>query len=966
MLNYLTPLRRIVCCMLLSGVSFLMSAQTTDTDSLQAAQLLAAADSLQGIEQFQSSNEKALEAAVIFENLELWPAYVKVYRTIFYNGYYSKAYEAHAPMLEAGLDKIPASELSQRALMEFYLAFSYDSFGEVKKSMYYYENCVVQFEAEKDTANLAKIYGNLGVGLMQLSDLQQSLEYTKSSIIYSELAEDGLALWNNYQNLGRNYLLLSELKKAKKAYDAAKEMHDPLDGTFDCSSATILAAEENYTAALRSIEKGIANNIKVNGAGSDDLIDLLKLKAKYLIGDGQFEPAVGVLEELLADSTVRQNLRNHAGLLISLAEATIGLGNFDVALLHLQKALHVLLPDFEATSPESFPELDTSILETNLILLFEERGKCFWEKYQKGNKLEDLELAYKNFEIATLQIEKVKHSFVNGGSIGFVGSRSISYYESRVKATLEMRKQKGDLAFNEKALEMVQHANAFVLRGLVNEKNAFQIAGISDADLALRKQLKKTLRKIDMELDDVNIGNADSLKVSRFAAFREHEKLQQKWDFENPKYAALRSNLEVATLKELQDGLDKSSLLIKYFLGEKDLYIFSISQNDFQIDQITLPENFKKTIQQFRRSISDLDFVKDSTTLAEQQYLESAHALFQLLLKKPLQRNSDASRKFTRLTIVADGLLNTIPFQALLMEPAERWTDAAKMVVSKYALNYQYFCKNIIAEDSERLAGDDFVAFGLEFDKHTLDYLHSISKDSIANPAILENLRSGALTKLPFSDEEAMALAEIMDGYFWINTDATKANFLEHSATADIIHLATHSILDNDQPEKSALVFTRPADNAENLLRLNEIYALDLRAKLVVLSACNTAYGSLADSEGLISLARAYNVAGVPSVTATLWSVADEATKKIMELYYAFLQEGLDKDIALQKAQMEYLTNEEISSPAFRLPAYWAAWVSIGEKEAVIKDGVGRWVFGMIGMGMILVFVFWRRNGKLV
>ena len=278
-------------------------------------------------------------------------------------------------------------------------------------------------------------------------------------------------------------------------------------------------------------------------------------------------------------------------------------------------------------------------------------------------------------------------------------------------------------------------------------------------------------------------------------------------------------------------------------------------------------------------------------------------------------------------------------------------------------MSYAYFCKMLAGQPQKSNVKGGFMSFGLEFDDYTLKYLQEISKDSIKNQQIKNNLRAGTLTTLPFSDDEALELAKVMRGKSWVNEQATKDNFLTHTTFANSIHLATHSILDDENPEQSALIFIKTKDSLDNLLRLEEIYALQLQADMIVLSACNTGIGKNQKGEGMSSLARAFNYAGIPSVTATLWSISDESSKKMMELYYGFLKEGMPKDIALQQAQMTYLQNDEVSSPAFRLPVYWAAWMPIGDTAAVsrpARDSYG-WILLLL-VALILGAVFWIKN----
>src|SRR5207237_1019980 len=77
-----------------------------------------------------------------------------------------------------------------------------------------------------------------------------------------------------------------------------------------------------------------------------------------------------------------------------------------------------------------------------------------------------------------------------------------------------------------------------------------------------------------------------------------------------------------------------------------------------------------------------------------------------------------------------------------------------------------------------------------------------------------------------------------------------------------ILHFATHGLIDEIRPERSALALTASPPGDDGLLQTREIYALPLHADLVTLSACQTALGRNVTGEGMIGLSRAFFYAG--------------------------------------------------------------------------------------------------------
>jgi CHAT domain-containing protein len=142
------------------------------------------------------------------------------------------------------------------------------------------------------------------------------------------------------------------------------------------------------------------------------------------------------------------------------------------------------------------------------------------------------------------------------------------------------------------------------------------------------------------------------------------------------------------------------------------------------------------------------------------------------------------------------------------------------------------------------------------------------------------------------------------------------------------LHIASHSLIDEKSPLRSAIVLT-PGDDAEEdgLLEVSEIARLELDCDLVVVSACQTGRGQLLSGEGIVGLSRAFLYAGARSVVVSLWNVSDISTGRLMKHFYQNLTGGLTNAAALRKAKVEMLSNGKET----RHPHYWSSFVMIGK-----------------------------------
>lgn len=187
------------------------------------------------------------------------------------------------------------------------------------------------------------------------------------------------------------------------------------------------------------------------------------------------------------------------------------------------------------------------------------------------------------------------------------------------------------------------------------------------------------------------------------------------------------------------------------------------------------------------------------------------------------------------------------------------------------------------------------------------------------------------LASLPGAEQEAKAIAKLLNTKALTGQAATEAAIVQQMPQARVIHLATHGLLDTLVGFESAVALA-PASQAENLptqqdgfLTAREILKLNLKADLVVLSACDTGRGRIS-GDGVIGLSRSLISAGTPSVIVSLWKVPDAPTATLMTEFYKNWQKQPDKAQALRQAMLTTAKN-------YPNPKDWAAFVLIGEAE---------------------------------
>jgi CHAT domain-containing protein len=166
----------------------------------------------------------------------------------------------------------------------------------------------------------------------------------------------------------------------------------------------------------------------------------------------------------------------------------------------------------------------------------------------------------------------------------------------------------------------------------------------------------------------------------------------------------------------------------------------------------------------------------------------------------------------------------------------------------------------------------------------------------------------------------------------FVGEDATEERAKAEMSKFDVLHFATHGVLDGKDPLYSNILLSQFGLEGDGLLEAREIMKLNLTADIAILSACDTARGRISGGEGVIGMTWALFIAGCPTTVVSQWSVESRSTTKLMIQFHRALL-ALNKQSkrmrraadALRVAQLKML-----STPAYRHPFYWAGFIVVG------------------------------------
>ena len=433
---------------------------------------------------------------------------------------------------------------------------------------------------------------------------------------------------------------------------------------------------------------------------------------------------------------------------------------------------------------------------------------------------------------------------------------------------------------------------------------------------------------------------------------------------------------------------DGKTVLLEYVLAEKNSMLFVVTKDRFEVIA-TLPS--KSVVEGMVRELRE--FASWAPGMRGNPHYTRSYPhgkeLFDVLIRPALEfRDTNGNLRpligdDDELLIVADGVLNLLPFQLLLTEKPGRKqagnetqrperSDEPKGEVrdSKDSDPFGALAEKLRTADREE---GPFDFPNLAYLTRTFPIRQIASAQAAIETAKSSDARGLAggvalfaspLSRFPSPDEARSlgglvsarlgaslaaarsglgslqhAAAEVQNIERQIrenapdlrfdpepNLAATRLDVLDASGSDSLVtHFSCHGLINNETPDLSGLVFEPSGDEPFTVFTASEILKAGIRSELTVLSACDTGHGKLVEGEGAIALTRSFLASGSRSVVASLWKVPDLATKELMKLFYSNLIEGDPRGEALRQAQLDLAKD-----PQFSHPANWAAFSLTG------------------------------------
>lgn len=834
--------------------------------------------------------------------------------------------------------------------------------GDSEKAINLYEEALeyAYLDSTTDLRTLASILNILGTEYSLNSDFYKAIGFYQRSIgirqdslgvVNDNLATLYLDLGKIYEKIGNYQLSFSYLFLSKSVLlelDKGDYVNDQITIVYQELARNLLKREE-LDSAFVYLEKAIGNQKKFNTIYEYVNYEILgeyyrKRKEFYLSRKNfkkAYEIALGSKNAINVTSTARQYT--------NLANLEYELQNYQEALDNYQKALTHLFYNFEEEGDYPNPSSLQVARPLDGIQGLHNKAKTLYHLYLENQNLEDLELSLSTYQLAAQLIKKARQDIMTSGSKQLLAGEVLPVYEGAIQTALKLQEITGDKNYLEQAFQFAESNKAILLLESINEQVAKNYGGIPDSLQEKERDLRidiafyeKTINKEKQKGEEGDVEKIDEWEKVLFDLRQDYADLVDLLEKEYPRYYEFKYDTRLAQVADIQTQLlDRKSALIEYFVGEEQLFLFRITKTDLQVFAIPKTESYTKEVQELLDAIN--------TPVTNATAIDSFAAVSQAVYEKYLSPAlKGLSSTVDRLIVIPDDRLTYLPFEVLLEQPLQEAGDGSGLaqlpyLLKHYRLNYSYsstLLLNSLNEEREE-APKSMLAMAPSFNSP----LASTNR----------NCTPEQLYSLQCSPFEVETIGNKLNGKYIVGKEAVRDHFIREASQYRILHLATHSCSDQENPMMSKIYF------ADGDLSNYELYNMELGADLAVLSSCNSGSGKLVRGEGVMSLSKGFIHAGCPSTVISLWSVDDCATSDIMIRFYEQLGRGQSKDGALQNAKLNYL---ETVDKLHQHPYYWAAFVQMGNFDPLQQKGWPRAYYLVLGLILVAGGVFWNRSRR--
>ena len=463
------------------------------------------------------------------------------------------------------------------------------------------------------------------------------------------------------------------------------------------SYGSLFFSEENIDQALSYHQKALSIRKELFKDSHPEIAQSLTNIGNCYTAVQQYEKAIRAFEYA---ETILKNVYGSRHPALAKAYNNLGSchlesGNYQAALTAYDQALAAL--DFKEAENQDYKRFSAPI---DLLTILFSKGQLLHQQFEQSNEIDHLKQSLKSYQNAIDLIENLR--------MGYHSTRSKLWLNGFINRVFEQAIQvcyllanSNQSASNEKeayiiqAFQYAEKNKAFVLLESVRSMQAKQFSGLPDSviqkEQLLQQQLTEKERQIYLIKNNaVGLPNiTDSLENELFALDQRFKAFKGQLKIKYPNYFSAFYDVEPISIEKLQNDLiDENQMLIEFFLGDHQLFIFSITKAEINLTARKLELPLENWVSQFRKSINSYAQEGFDQNKALQDYQKSAHLLYTILLKPPLQNQ----QSIEELIIIPDGVLGYLPFSGFLLDLPHPNTPLNRypFLLKEYQISYCY------------------------------------------------------------------------------------------------------------------------------------------------------------------------------------------------------------------------------------------------------------------------------------
>ncbi|MCV9928059.1 CHAT domain-containing protein [Flavobacterium sp. LS1R49] len=764
-------------------------------------------------------------------------------------------------------------------------AYYENQFGQTEKAITSYEKAWQTYEKNKlkdyDIIEyclkpLGNLYTVLGDYDSAENTIKQYFYIVNTSKNYPEAQKQKLAailnLSNVYQSSGKISLAIELLESTLKTEPLSNSqkgiLWNNLGNSYWLGLKQLILIRNSPDDAKKAFESSI-RYLKNEKGQSETLSNSYRNLASMNRQWQQFEIANSYLEkaEKLFLETPNQQPRKLAKLYYEKALLLFDEQKYDESAKQVQAIFKILIPNYN--SKNTLPNQNQLYAETVLIDVLDLQAEIFSKQNQPKKALEAFRLS---FDIEDLLMNVLVYE--NSKIITQIRARNRT--EKCISIYDELFKKENKIQYLEKAFQLSERTKSGILKGY---RSNIKTASAEEKSLLQQLQnLNNEILKEQQKGDSANIANINKAIKKQNKLMLSLKQIQSK----NPDYIP-----ETCDLKTLSSKLEKDkAVMVYYFMGFDEIYYFTLHDQRITLNHFNITDTAMPQIMGFIQYFSNSNNINDDIS----GYNRVGKKVFDML---KLPKNTI----YKNLIIVPDGILNFLPFEALITQESST-TNFAKM---HYLLH----------------------DFKIAYNTSASFYINAkpISNSAKTVLGIFPIFEKTAY-ELSYSKKELQSIQTNFQGKFLENSDATFANFKNNASQYSILHLSTHASSGDVETPASIKFYDQE-------ILYSELYNLTLNPDLVVLSACETGIGKLYKGEGAMSIARGFQFAGAQNLLFSLWKVNDYTTSVFMADFYKNIKNDVPYFEANTNAKLDFLNNKSIPN-AKKSPYYWSSFVYYG------------------------------------